>query len=159
MTFTSSDTSLTALLNFCFTNPTQCNSIRFIRLTLIFVRRTNCTHEFVFLCNVFFPLFPVRVLFLLLFVNYVLQIVCSMLHAPCHVLVEEEIEIAYLFLNPSIFMRWIHAIITLVLYFERHSNNTSRHIIWISCMRRIYSIHSSYTLDFIRRVCISVFCL
>lgn len=86
MTFTSSesdktsDTSLTALLNFCFTNPIQCNSIRFIRLTLMFVRRTNCTHEFVFLCNVFFPLFPVRVLFLLLFVNNVLQIVCSMLH-------------------------------------------------------------------------------
>lgn len=82
------------------------------------------------------------------------------LYAPCHVLVEEEIEIAYLFLNPSIFMRyirWIHAIITLVLYFERHSNNTSRHIIWTSCMRRIHFIHSSYTLDFIRRVCISVF--
>lgn len=83
------------------------------------------------------------------------------LYAPCHVLVEEEIEIAYLFLNPSIFMRyirWIHAIITLVLYFERRSNNTSRHIIWTSsCMRRIHFIHSSYTLDFIRRVCISVF--
>lgn len=44
----------------------------------MFVRRTNCTHEFVFLCNVFF--LSSRSEFFFVVVNNVLQIVCSMLH-------------------------------------------------------------------------------